>query len=78
MERFWQQEDEYIQSILCNGSLKVAVEAGIRQSWDRLIGSHGIFVGMDSFGASAPAEKLFDHFGITANAIVDAVQAKQK
>jgi transketolase len=77
IDLFWEQDGEYIESLLCNGSIKVAVEAGIRQSWDRFIGSHGIFVGMDSFGASAPAEKLFKHFGITSDAIIKAVQKKQ-
>ncbi|MAZ76956.1 MAG: transketolase [Micavibrio sp.] len=77
MDLFWEQDGEYIQSLICNNSIKVGVEAGIRQSWDRLIGGHGIFIGMDSFGASAPAEELFEHFGITANAIVEAVQKRQ-
>lgn len=77
MDLFWEQDGEYIESLLCNSSIKVAVEAGIRQSWDRFIGGHGTFVGMDSFGASAPAEVLFEHFGITADAIVDAVNAKK-
>lgn len=77
MERFWEQDGEYIQSLLCNNSYKVAVEAGIRQSWDRFIGGHGTFIGMDSFGASAPAEELFEHFGITADAIVAAVEKRQ-
>ena len=78
MERFWEQDGEYIESLVCNRSIKVAVEAGIRQSWDRFIGGHGIFVGMDSFGASAPADQLFEHFGITSQAIVEAVKKKQK
>lgn len=77
MELFWEQDGEYIQSLLCNKSYKIAVEAGIRQSWDRFIGGHGTFIGMDSFGASAPAEQLFEHFGITSQAIVDAVKNKQ-
>jgi len=77
MERFWEQDGEYIQSLLCNSSYKVAVEAGIRQSWDRFIGGHGTFIGMDSFGASAPAEELFKHFGITTDAIVAAVEKRQ-
>ncbi len=77
MERFWGQDGDYIQSLICNSSIKVGVEAGIRQSWDRLIGGHGIFIGMDSFGASAPADQLFEHFGITTKAIVDAVKAKK-
>ena len=78
MERFWEQDGEYIESITCNSSIKVAVEAGVRQSWDRFIGGHGIFIGMDSFGASAPAEELFKHFGITTDAIVEAVKKRQK
>ncbi|MCI5060804.1 MAG: transketolase [Alphaproteobacteria bacterium] len=78
MERFWEQDGEYIQSLLCNNSIKVAVEAGIRQSWDRMIGGHNPFIGMDSFGASAPADQLFKHFGITADAIVEAVESKRK
>lgn len=77
MDLFWEQDPEYIESLLCNNSIKVAVEAGVRQSWDRFIGAHGIFIGMDSFGASAPAEVLFEHFGITADAIVKAVQQKK-
>lgn len=77
LDLFWEQDGAYIESLLCNGSIKVAVEAGIRQSWDRIIGGHGIFIGMNSFGASAPAEVLFKHFGITTDAIVAAVQKKQ-
>ncbi len=60
--------------MICNKSLKVAVEAGIRQSWDRLIGGHSIFIGMDGFGASAPANELYEHFGITSKAIIERVE----
>jgi transketolase len=56
--------------------VRIAVEAGIRQGWDRIIGSDGIFIGMDGFGASAPAEDLYRHFGITADAIVAAATAR--
>ena len=45
--------------------VKVAVEAGIRQGWDAIIGSDGTFVGMTGFGASAPYKELYQHFGIT-------------
>lgn len=76
MDLFWEQDSEYIQSLLCNGSYKIAIEAGIRQSWDRFIGGHGTFIGMSSFGASAPAEVLYEHFGITSRAIVEAVRNK--
>lgn len=78
MELFWEQDSDYIQSLICNKSIKIAVEAGIRQSWDRMIGGHSAFIGMDGFGASAPAPDLFKHFGITADAIVEAVKTKMK
>jgi transketolase len=78
MELFWEQDGEYIQSLLCNKSIKVGIEAGVRQSWDRIIGGHSTFIGMDSFGASAPADQLFKHFGITTEAIVEAVQQRMK
>ncbi|VAW13658.1 Transketolase [hydrothermal vent metagenome] len=52
------------------------MEAGIRQGWDAIIGRDGIFVGMSGFGASAPKDDLFRHFGITAEAVVDAVKAR--
>jgi len=76
LDLFWEQSSEYIQSFICNNSIKVAVEAGIRQSWDRLIGGHGIFIGMNGFGASAPANELYKHFGITSDAIIERVQTK--
>ena len=47
---------------------KVAIEAGIEMSWRKLLGDKGRFVGMHSFGASGPTEKLYEHFGITAKA----------
>ena len=64
---------ETLIALTCNASLKVAVEAGIRQGWDALIGPHGIFIGMSGFGESAPAEELYAHFGITADSIVQKV-----
>lgn len=76
MELFWQQSSDYKQSIICQDGVKVAIEAAIRMPWDRFIGAHGIFVGMTGFGESAPAEVLYKHFGITAEAVVDAVKAK--
>ena len=54
-------------------AIKVGVEAAIRQGWDTLIGNDGAFIGMTGFGESAPAEILYKHFGITTDAIVDAV-----
>ena len=52
------------------------VEAGIEMSWLKLLGEKGRFVGIHNFGASAPAEALYAHFGITPNAIVEAVAAQ--
>ncbi|MGB6118434.1 MAG: transketolase [Mesorhizobium sp.] len=75
-ELFEAQSASYKAAILGNSPVKVAIEAGIRQGWDRYIGLDGIFIGMDSFGASAPIEKLYEHFGITAEATVKAVQDK--
>ncbi len=76
MDLFCRQDNHYIDSILGDDSLKVAIEAGVRQGWDSLIGPEGVFIGMDSFGASAPYEKLYRHFGITAEAVVKAVKEK--
>ena len=60
------------RAIIGSAPVKVAVEAGIRQGWDSIIGSDGGFVGMDGFGASAPYKDLYQSFGITAQAVVQA------
>lgn len=73
MEIFNEHPVHYRQEVLSPGSLRVAVEAGIQQGWDRYIHEDGIFIGMDSFGASAPAGVLYEHFGITVDTIVDRV-----
>jgi transketolase len=51
----------------------VAIEAAVRWGWDAVIGQDGIFIGMHGFGESGPAKDLFKHFGITAEAAVNAV-----
>jgi transketolase len=67
-ELFEKQSEEYKNQILGDKNiLKVAIEAGISQSWHRYIGQDGIFIGMNDFGASGKAEDLFKHFGITAD-----------
>lgn len=63
-------------AIIGKAPVKVSVEAAIRQGWDAIIGSDGIFVGMDGFGASAPYKDLYRHFGITPEAIANAAQAR--
>ena len=75
-ELFFAQDAAYRASVLGTASVKVAVEAGIRQGWDAIIGSDGIFVGMTGFGASAPIDDLYKHFGITAEAVVEAVETR--
>ena len=70
MELFLEQGEKYVRSVIGKDLPKIAIEAGIRQGWGELLGREGGFVGMNSFGASAPGAALFEHFGITANAIV--------
>ena len=73
---FDEQDADYRESILPAAVTKrVAVETGIKMGWDKYIGSDGAFIGMDSFGASAPAEQLYEHFGITAAAVADKVKS---
>ncbi|VAW18291.1 Transketolase [hydrothermal vent metagenome] len=72
-ELFEKQSAAYRAEIIGSPKARVAVEAGVRQPWDRYLGDNGKFVGMDSFGASAPASELFTHFSITVKAIVKAV-----
>jgi transketolase len=76
MELFNAQSQEYRDSVIGKPKAKVAVEAGIEMSWSKLLGDKGRFVGMHSFGASGPAEKLYEHFGITPKGIVEAVMAQ--
>ena len=75
-ELFEQQDAAYQASVIRRGTVRVAVEAAIKQGWERFIGEDGAFVGMTGFGASAPAEVLYEKFGITADAVVAAVKAR--
>jgi transketolase len=72
LELLLAQPEEKKQAIIGNAPVKVAIEAAVRWGWDAVIGKDGEFVGMHSFGASAPAKDLFKHFGITAEAAVNA------
>ncbi|MCA9124314.1 MAG: transketolase [Planctomycetaceae bacterium] len=73
---FDEQDRAYRDSVLPPSvTARVAVEAGIRQGWDRYIGAEGRFVGMSSFGASAPFEELYAHFGITAENVVSEAKS---
>lgn len=75
-ELFIAQDDGYQDAVLAPGTVRVAIEAAICQGWDRFIGPDDAFVGMNGFGASAPAGQLYEHFGITAEAVVAAVRER--
>ena len=81
MELFAAQDEAYRKKVLPAGTVRVGIEAGVRQGWDRwLLGERGkeqkaAFVGMTSFGASAPADRLYKEFGITAEATVERAKA---
>ncbi len=74
-ELFEKQPQEYRDSVLPpNIKARVAVEAGVRQGWDRYLGEDGIFIGLDRFGASAPAKVVYEKLGLTAEAVVAAAK----
>jgi transketolase len=68
-ELFEMQPESYRKKIL-GSAPRIGIEAAIRLGWDRWIGENGTFIGMHGFGASAPANELYQHFGITADSIV--------
>ena len=76
MELFSSGDKQYKFNILCNSSIKVAVEAGVELGWQKFIGAHGTFIGMKSFGASAPSSVLYEHFNISAQMVVETVKHK--
>ncbi|MBK6617369.1 MAG: transketolase [Nitrosomonas sp.] len=71
---FDRQDRTYRESVLPKGIRCVAVEAGVTDGWYKYVGSDGEIVGMNTFGESAPANKLFEHFGFTINNVVNAVK----
>jgi len=75
-ELFDKQSEEYQSMLLNNSSVKMAVEAGIKLGWEKYIGRDGIFIGMNGFGASAPAEELYKHFGISKENIISKLVNK--
>ncbi len=76
LDRFMAQASDLRQAVIGDAPVNVAVEAGIRQGWDAVIGTDGAFVGMSSFGASAPYQELYRHFGITPEKVAEAALAK--
>ena len=72
---FDRQPEEYKNSVLLKGIPRVAVEAGVTDFWRKYVGTEGAVIGVDRFGESAPADQLFEYFGITAGAVEEAVLA---
>src|SRR3984885_4120043 len=73
LELLLSQPDDKQKAVIGNAPVKVAIEAAVRWGWDAVIGHDGVFIGMHGFGESGPAKDLYKHFGITAEATVNAV-----
>ena len=75
-ELFFAQDAAYREKTIGKARVKVGIEAAIRQGWDPIIGTDGIFIGMKGFGASGTIEQLYAHFGITAEAAAKAAEER--
>jgi transketolase len=74
-ELFDEQPGDYRDEVLPPSvTARVAVEAGVRQCWDKYLGLQGAFIGLDTYGASAPYQEIYRHRGITAEAVVAAAR----
>ena len=73
LDLFLAQDESVRRAVIGTAPVRVAVEAAVRFGWDAVIGDEGSFVGMAGFGASAPYKDLYRHFGITAEAVTEAV-----
>jgi transketolase len=76
LELLLEQPAERREAVIGKAPVKVAIEAAVRWGWDAVIGQDGLFIGMHGFGESGPAKDLFKHFGITAEAVINAVQKR--
>ncbi|MGB0661541.1 MAG: transketolase [Mangrovicoccus sp.] len=74
-ERFALQSQDY-QNDIRGTAPRIGIEAAIRQGWELFLDREDDFIGMTGFGASAPANELFEHFGITAKAVIQAAKAR--
>ena len=75
-ERFDAQNETYRKTVLGEGTVRIAIEAAARLGWAEYLGDNGEFLGVDTYGASAPPEELFRHFGITPENVVAAAQTR--
>jgi transketolase len=76
LDLFMEQDVNYQRKITGESRIKVAIEAAVRQPWDYLIGPEGLFIGMSTFGESAPYKKLYEHFGISADIAAGKIREK--
>ncbi|MGB3710867.1 MAG: transketolase [Erythrobacter sp.] len=74
LELFDEQPADYRADLIPDDALIISIEAGATMGWERYTGRKGLNIGLDRFGASAPASDLFDYFGFTADAIVPQIQ----
>jgi len=75
-ELFLAAPDAERAAVVGTAPVRIGIEAAIRQGWDAIIGSDGLFIGMSGFGASAPYKDLYRHFGITPERVVEAALTK--
>ena len=75
-ELFFAAPDDYRALVIGTAPVRIGVEAAVRQGWDQIIGSDGLFVGMSTFGASAPYKDLYKHFGITPEKVAEAALSR--
>lgn len=76
LELLLAQPEDRRKALVGAAPVKIAIEAAVRFGWDAIIGPDGVFIGMSSFGASAPAKALYKHFGITAEAVIEAASKR--
>jgi transketolase len=74
-ELFDEQDAAYRADILPRDALRVSIEAGVTLGWQKYVGD-GLTIGIDSFGASGPADQLFKHFGFSVEAIMAKINAR--
>ena len=75
-ERFDEQDETYRRTVLGEGTVRIAIEAAARLGWAGYLGDNGEFLGVDAYGASAPPEELFRHFGITPENVAAAARSR--
>jgi len=75
MELFFEQDEAYRETVIPSGAKKISIEAGITMGWERVIGTDGLAIGRDDFGASAPIPQLEENFGFTPDKVAARIKA---